>query len=302
MKIDRLIGILSVLLQRNKVTSAELAEIFEVSRRTILRDIETINLSGIPIIAEQGQGGGISIMDGYKIDRTLLSSEDMQAILSGLKSLDSISGTNRYRQLMEKLSADDCTTVNVDNHIIIDLSSWDKSAIADKIELIKQAMEKRNTITFRYFSPNGESERKIEPYHLIFQWSAWYVWGYCTERKDYRMFKLNRMTELSLTNEKFADRNVPEFICDKLRHTKGEVKATVKFANSVKWRIIDEFGVGFLNDNGDGTIIMNLTWSDKQSFFSYILSFGSDAEIIEPLELRQEFTEFLKKIQVQYET
>ncbi|HQM02831.1 MAG TPA: HTH domain-containing protein, partial [Ruminococcus flavefaciens] len=114
MKIDRLIGILSVLLQRNKVTSAELAEIFEVSRRTILRDIETINLSGIPIIAEQGQGGGISIMDGYKIDRTLLSSEDMQAILSGLKSLDSISGTSRYRQLMEKLSADDCTTVNVD--------------------------------------------------------------------------------------------------------------------------------------------------------------------------------------------
>ena len=302
MKIDRLIGILSVLLQRNKVTSAELAEIFEVSRRTILRDIETINLSGIPIIAEQGQGGGISIMDGYKIDRTLLSSEDMHAILSGLKSLDSISGTNRYRQLMEKLSADDCTTVNVDNHIIIDLSSWDKSAIADKIELIKQAMEKRKTITFRYFSPNGESERKIEPYHLIFQWSAWYVWSYCTERKDYRMFKLNRMTELSLTNEKFADRNVPEFICDKLRHTKGEVKATVKFTNSVKWRIIDEFGVGFLNDNADGTIIMNLTWSDKQSFFSYILSFGSDAEIIEPLELRQEFSEFLKKIQVQYET
>jgi predicted DNA-binding transcriptional regulator YafY len=203
---------------------------------------------------------------------------------------------------MEKLSADDINSVNVDNHIIIDLSSWDKSAIADKIELIKQAIEKRHIIAFQYYSPNGESQRRIEPYHLIFQWSAWYVWGYCTERKDYRMFKLNRMAKLSLTNAKFADRNVPEFICDKLRHTKGEVKATVKFANSVKWRIIDEFGVDFLNDNADDTLIMNLTWSDKQSFFSYILSFGSDAEIIEPLELRQEFTEFLKKIQVQYET
>lgn len=131
MKIDRLIGILSVLLQRDKVTSQELAEKFEVSRRTILRDIESINIAGIPIVSEQGQGGGISIMDGYKIDRTLLSSGDMQAILSGLRSLDSVSGTNHYRQLMEKLSADDMTSVNVDNHIIIDLSSWDKSAIAD---------------------------------------------------------------------------------------------------------------------------------------------------------------------------
>ena len=89
MKLDRLIGILSILLQRDKVTSQELAEKFEVSRRTILRDIESINVAGIPIVSEQGQGGGISIMDGYKIDRTLLSSGDMQAILSGLRSLDS---------------------------------------------------------------------------------------------------------------------------------------------------------------------------------------------------------------------
>ena len=85
MKIDRLIGILSVLLQRDKVTSAELAEKYEVSRRTTLRDIETINKAGIPVVSEQGQGGGISIMDGYRIDRTLLSSDDMQAILSGLQ-------------------------------------------------------------------------------------------------------------------------------------------------------------------------------------------------------------------------
>ena len=169
MKIDRLIGILSILLQRDKVTSQELAEKFEVSRRTILRDIESINVAGIPIVSEQGQGGGISIMDGYKIDHTRLSSGDMQAIFSGLRSLDSVSGTNRYRQLMEKLSADDMTSVSADNHIIIDLSSWDKSAIAGKIELIKQAIEQRNLITFRYFSPGGESERRIEPYHLIFQ-------------------------------------------------------------------------------------------------------------------------------------
>ena len=126
MKLNRLIGILSILIQKDKATAAELAEKFEVSRRTIYRDIEDISKSGIPIAAEKGKGGGIYIMDGFKIDRTLLSSSDMKAILAGLQSLDSVSGTKRYRQLMDKLSINNSETLNAGNHIIIDLSSWDK--------------------------------------------------------------------------------------------------------------------------------------------------------------------------------
>ncbi|MBQ8979084.1 MAG: YafY family transcriptional regulator, partial [Oscillospiraceae bacterium] len=284
------------------VTSQELAEKFEVSRRTILRDIESINMAGIPIVSEQGQGGGISVMKGYRIDRTLLSSGDMQAILSGLQSLDSVSGTNRYRQLMEKLSADRMASVDADGHIIIDLSKWDRSSVSDKIELIKKAMEQRHIITFRYYSPSGESERRIEPYHLICQWSAWYVWGYCTERDDYRMFKLTRMTELVMTDDRCADRAVPEYIPDKLRHTKGEIKVTVKFDASAKWRIIDEFGADFLKYDESGDLVMEFTWSDKHSFFSYILTFGDSAEIIEPKGYRQEFAELAKNIYSKYET
>lgn len=82
MKIDRLIGILSILLQKEKTTAPFLAEKFEVSRRTINRDIEALCKAGIPIVTAQGQNGGISIMEGYKIDRTLLTSDDMQAILA----------------------------------------------------------------------------------------------------------------------------------------------------------------------------------------------------------------------------
>ena len=301
MKIERLIGILSVLLQRDKVTAVELAEKFEVSRRTIMRDIEAINMAGIPVVSEPGHGGGISVMDGYKLDRTLLSSNDMQAILSGLRSLDSVSGTNRYRQLMDKLFSEENSSVNADDHIIIDLSSWDKSAVSEKIELIKRAVEQRRIIKFRYYSPNGESLRKIEPYHIIFQWSSWYVWGYCTERQDYRMFKLSRMAELILTDEICAERAVPKYTSDKLRHMKGEIKATVKFNASVKWRIIDEFGVDFLKYDDSGNLVMEFTWSDKQSFFSYILGFGSNAEIIEPLEYRKEFAELVKNICSKYQ-
>ncbi len=283
------------------MTSKELAEKFEVSQRTILRDIDTLNMSGIPIVSEQGQGGGISIMEGYKIDKTLLSSGDMQAILSGLQSLDSVSGTNRYRHLMEKLSAKE-TDLNAGNNIIIDLSRWDKSMISEKIGLIKDAMERRRIITFRYFSPKGESERRIEPYHLIFQWSAWYVWGYCTERSDYRMFKLNRMTELAVTDEICPDRDVPVYKSDKLRHTRGEIKADVRFDSSVKWRIIDEFGADFCKYDENGDIVMTFTWCDLPSFLSYIITYGDKAEIIAPEEYRREFCEYTKKIYKLYET
>ena len=300
MKIDRLIGILSILLQRNKVTSTELAEKYEVSRRTILRDIETINMAGIPIVSQQGQDGGFSIMEGYKIDRTLLSSDDMQAILSGLQSLDSVSGTNRYRQLMDKLSAEDSPSVNADNHIIIDLSSWDKTVICDKIGIIKEAIEQHRLISFRYFSPSGESVRRIEPYHIIFQWSAWYVWGYCMKRKDYRMFKLTRMTELLMTDEICESRDIPVYTCDKLRHTRGDICAKVRFDKALKWRIIDEFGPDMLQYDENGDIILNLTWEDAPNFYLYILSFGDNAEIISPEEYRIEFAELVKKIKEKY--
>ena len=213
MKIERLIGIISLLMQNKKITATQLAEKFEVSYRTILRDIESINLAGIPIVTIQGQGGGISIMDGFKIDRTVFSSKEMQAILTGLKSLDSVSNTNYYRQLMEKLSLSETNIINAENHIIIDLSSWDKSAVSSKIELIKSAIENGEKIAFKYCSQNGDSERIIEPYHLIFQWSNWYVWGYCNFRNDFRMFKLTRLIDLKLKGEKCEIKDIPEYVC-----------------------------------------------------------------------------------------
>ena len=129
MKMERLIGILSILLQREKITAPELAEQFEVSRRTIQRDIESLCRAGIPIATTQGSGGGISIMEGYRVDRTVLTAPEMQAILAGLRSLDSVSGTRRYAQLMEKLSAGSGGLVSGGAHMLIDLSSWYKTSL-----------------------------------------------------------------------------------------------------------------------------------------------------------------------------
>lgn len=209
MKIDRQIGILSVLLQRETVTAPFLAGQFEVSRRTINRDIDDLCKAGIPIVTRQGIKGGISIMEGYKIDKTLLSCVEMQDILAGLGGLDSVNGTNRYGKLMEKLSAGSSDFMVGNQSMLIDLSSWYKDSLAPKIELIHGAIDRGNEILFIYYSQKGESVRRIEPYYLIFRWSSWYVWGWCKKREDFRLFKLNRMEKVEMSEETFVKRQVP---------------------------------------------------------------------------------------------
>ena len=161
MKLNRLIAILSVLLNQEQVTAPELAKRFEVSRRTINRDIEALNQAGIPIVTQQGVGGGIRIMDGFRMDRTALTSRAMHAILSGLRSLDSVSGNNLYRQLMEKISPGSSGILPGDQHILIDLASWHKASLSEKIELLHGAIEQHRLISFHYLSRNGESNRIV---------------------------------------------------------------------------------------------------------------------------------------------
>jgi predicted DNA-binding transcriptional regulator YafY len=299
MKIDRMIGILSILLQQEKVTAPYLAEKFEVSRRTINRDIEHLCLAGIPLLTTQGQNGGISIMEGYKIDRTLLTSSDMQAILAGLRSLDSVSGTNRYAQLMEKLSVGASNLLAGDQHILIDLSSWYKSSLAPKIELIHGAIEGAKQISFTYFSPKGESRRTVEPYDLVFQWSSWYVWGWCLNRQDFRLFKLNRMTELQ-NGSPFEKRvaPLPDLSPERVFPQTYQVKAL--FAPEYKWRLVEEFGLKSFTEQPDGKLLFSFGFTDRDNILSWILTFGSGAELLEPVEFRRELYQLGKEMQEKY--
>ncbi len=299
MKLDRMIGILSVLLQQEKVTAPFLAEKFEVSRRTINRDIETLCMAGIPLVTEPGRGGGISIMDGYKIDRTLLSTSDMQAILAGLKSLDSISGTNRYALLMEKLSAGASSLLAGDMHILIDLSSWYKDALSPKIELLHSAILSGNRVSFAYFAPKGESKRVIEPYDLIFRWSSWYVWGWCESRKDFRLFKLGRMTELR-QEDTFEKRSVPvpDLSQERIFPYTHCIKAIIQ--PEYKWRLVEEFGPESFTERPDGTLLFSFDFTDRQSIVGWVASFGDGAELLEPEEIRKDILAFAEGIRKNY--
>ena len=300
MKIDRLIGILSVLLQQERVTAPELSRRFEVSRRTINRDIEDLCRAGIPIVTAQGQNGGISIMDGYRIDRTLLTSGEMQTILAGLQSLDSVSGTNRVAQLMEKLSAGGSDWMSGSRNILIDLSSWYKESLAPKIEQIRTAMDSHRLLSFTYYSPHGESKRLIEPYYLIFRWSSWYVWGYCTMREDYRLFKLNRMEEIHLGTV-FEPRTVPLPDLRNERIFPGGIRVRALFDPDCKWRLVEEFGPECFEEQPDGRLLFKADYTDEENLLTWLLSFREKVELLEPLQLREKLRDSVRKILDRYQ-
>lgn len=293
MKIDRLIGILSILLQREKVTAPFLAETFEVSRRTISRDIEALCRAGIPISTAQGAGGGLSIMSGYKVDRSLLTLSDMQALLAGLRSLDSVSGTNRYAQLMEKLAGPGLMAR--EGSMLIDLASWYKGPLSEKLELLQRALGEARLVGFCYYAPGRESKRAIEPYYIVFRWGSWYVWGYCLEREDYRLFKLNRMTGPTL-KEGFVPREAPYPDLSDERVFPGNYRVEVLVPPEYKWRLVEEYGEGCFTVEPDGRCRAKIDFTNLDSAVDWLLCFRGDAELVGPEKVREELLKMGRKI------
>ena len=300
MKIDRLIGILSVLLQKEKTTAPELAERFEVSRRTINRDIEVLCKAGIPIRTSQGTGGGISIMDGYRMDRTILTSKDMQMILAGLRSLDSVSGSSYYGQLMEKIQAGSSTFISGRDSILIDLSSWYRESLTPKIETIQDAIGDRHLVRFQYFSPSGDSERTVEPYYLVFHWSSWYLWGWCRDRKDFRLFKLNRMDRVRETEERFECREAPMPDLSNEKIFPGKIRVKALFEPDQKWRLVEDFGPECFAERDDGRLLFTTNHTDLESLITWLMTFGDKAEVLEPCEAREVISQMAKKMAILY--
>ncbi|MBQ8067410.1 MAG: YafY family transcriptional regulator [Solobacterium sp.] len=300
MKTDRLIGILSVLLQEEQTTAPKLAEMFEVSRRTINRDIESLCMAGIPIQTLQGTGGGIRIMDGYRVDRTILTSKDMRMILAGLRSLDSVSGSRYYSQLMEKLQAGSSEFLVGRDSILIDLSSWYKDSLAPKMETIQNAIEDVHMVQFHYYSPSGEQVRRIEPYYLIFRWSSWYLYGWCTDRNDYRLFKLNRLDRIQETEQRYERREAPLPDLSDEKIFPGGIRVKALFDRDQKWRLAEEFGPDSVTETEDGKLLFTADYTDLDNLVTWLLTFKDKADVLEPAEARKMIAEAVKRMSAIY--
>lgn len=301
MKLDRLLGILTVLLQKEKVTAPYLARKFEVSRRTINRDIEDICKAGIPLVTMQGANGGITIAEGYKIDKNLFTYEELENIIIGLKGIKSVTKSVNVEQLIDKFSVKNESVNSIKDNIIIDLASFYKGSLSEKISLLKDAIRSKYKVTFRYFGANGDSIRQIEPYYITFKWSSWYVLGYCLVRNDFRLFKLNRMAELNIINETYVPREIPVEKEDLDNYFLDNINVTVLFDESVKYRLVDAYGVDSFITQKDGRLLFQSNFTNKQFLIDWLFSFADKVEVVEPQELKEEITKIAKNIIYLYE-
>ncbi|MDF2587800.1 MAG: DNA-binding transcriptional regulator [Anaerocolumna sp.] len=301
MKLDRLLGILTVLLQKEKVTAPYLARKFEVSRRTINRDIEDICKAGIPLVTMQGANGGITIAEGYKIDKNLFTYEELENIIIGLNGIKSVTKSVNVEQLIDKFSVKNESVNSIKDNIIIDLASFYKGSLSEKISLLKDAIRTKYKVTFRYFGANGDSIRQIEPYYITFKWSSWYVLGYCLVRNDFRLFKLNRMAELNIINETYVPREIPVEKEDLDNYFLDNINVTVLFDESVKYRLVDAYGVDSFITQKDGRLLFQSNFTNKQFLIDWLFSFADKVEVVEPQELKEEITKIAKNIIYLYE-
>lgn len=296
MKLDRLLGILTVLLKNDRVTAPRLAEKFEVTRRTIGRDIDTLCQAGIPIVTHQGGGGGISIADGYKLDKNILTTDELSNIIAALKGIGSVSEKSQVERTLDKLSTNKDTMVSLREPIVIDLASYYKGSLTPKINAIKQAILGQRLIEFDYYYEKGQTHRRIEPYFVIFQWTAWYVFGFCLEKKDWRLFKLGRLWDLQLCEEAYKQREIPGERRDFNAHLPDDKKLVILFEPSAKYQIIEAYGLNCYTETEDGRLRLEMGYTNREYTISWLLGFGGKAKVIEPVDMAYELKSIAENI------
>lgn len=285
MKIDRLLGILTVLLQKDNVTAPFLAERFEVSRRTISRDIDALCQAGIPIVTRQGGGGGISIAGGYKLDKSVLTTEELSSMIAALKGLGSVTEKSQAARMLDKISSGGDAVVSLRESVIIDLASHYKGSLTEKIELIKKAVREQRLVEFDYYYEKGEGRRRIEPYFVIFQWTAWYLFGYCLERDDWRMFKLTRLWDLRVCGETYISREIPPEKRDFNASLPDDKKLVALFDPEVKYQLIDSYGLNCYSETEGGRLLLEIGYTNTDYMISWLLGFGGKVRVLEPAEI-----------------
>ncbi len=280
---SRLFKIIYYLLDKGQTTAPELAEKFEVSVRTIYRDIDALSGAGIPIYAETGRNGGIRLMSDFVLDKAVLSEEEKQEILTALQTIN-ITHNIKNSDLLEKLTA--LFSNRSDNWIEVDFSRWgNKQNDNTKFELLKTAVIHRKCVKIVYAnSYETNSKRIIQPLKLMYKAMAWYLKAYCTKKQDYRIFKLTRILDLKLLNENFSPRSFP---IQESTPQQTYKQITLRFPKEMAYRVYDEFDTTqvILQDNGD--LIASAEMPEDGWLVGFLLSFGTQVEVISPTYLRE---------------
>jgi len=277
------------LLNKKSTTANELAEHFEVSKRTILRDIDTLTTAGIPIYTVQGKGGGISILDNFTIDKTAISEEEQSKILLALQTVKAADDVE-VNELLERLS--NLFQKNITSWLEIDFSRWGIKSLIDnnKFGQLKDAIISSTVIRITYYGSNSKkSERKICPLKLVYKDKSWYLQAYCLEKNDYRVFKTSRIKSIDLLPERFNSKNMTIPMLESSDIEYETVK--FKFSSNAIHRVYDDFEDSEITQNADGSIMVITNMPCGEWIYGYLLSYGASLEVLEPLSVRNKMME-----------
>lgn len=291
MQVNRLFEIVYMLLERKNVTARELANKFEVSTRTIYRDIEILSGAGIPIYANKGKGGGICLLDEYVLNKSLLSEEEQNQILFALQSLEKLDIHNE-KMLMEKMGM--LFHKSAKNWIEVDFSNWGTdNSQKDKFNKIKEAILKEKVIEFIYYNSYGEeAKRQVEPLQIWFKDRAWYMKAYCRLKQGYRIFKIARMKEVQVLEEHF-ERELPKEIDEKQNFK--TITLELEIAKEMTYRVYDEFEKENITKKENGDFIVKVGYPENDWVYGYILSFGEYVKVLSPEYAKNSIKEKLEK-------
>lgn len=304
MKIDRLISIIMILLEKEKISASVLAKMFEVSTRTIYRDLETINAAGIPVVTYTGVKGGVGIMERYKVDKKLFTLNDITSLLTGLGTISSAVTDkdllNTLAKVKSLIPAEHTRKIDLKvNQIAIDLRSWagNKTLHAD-FEKIKKALDEKKYLLFHYYDGKGQkSSRKVEPYQLVLKETHWYLQGYCTEREDYRIFKLVRMGSLTVSDEEFAPRDfIPKPLNGAGWIDKKIITIKLLVDKSLREQISERCGEKNIKRADNNKLLVDFPFVEDDMGYSLLLSYGHKCECLAPENVRKELTRRLHKM------
>ncbi|EHO77075.1 hypothetical protein HMPREF9942_01478 [Fusobacterium animalis F0419] len=283
MKDNRLFRILYYILEKEKVTANELAEKFEVSVRTIYRDIDSISSVGVPIFTTQGKGGGIKIDNEFILNKSLFDANEKEQIIAALQGLEKTNEAYKS-ELITKLSA--LFKIKNSNWIEIDFTSWgSNNTYQDLFNALKTTIINKNIISFSYNSSKAEKiNRKVKPIRLLFKEQDWYLYAFCLLRNDFRYFKLSRMKDLEVLAINYED-NFENVVLKKELKYENIVNIKLKFDKNVAFRVYDEFNEAVIEDKNDN-LCVEIKIPNNYKLYNYIFSFGANVEILEPEEIR----------------
>jgi len=308
MKLDRLLSIIIMLLNRERMQAKDLADHFDVSIRTIYRDIDAINSAGIPIVTYQGNNGGLGIVDNYKLDRQLLTLKDMVSMLSVLKGINNTFKDRQLSDAIEKIHAlvPDSKQEFVKNHvdqIVIDVMPWGTNDGQKKTMVsLQHAIAGNRLVKFSYCDGNGtKSARTVEPMTLILKATVWYLFAYCKLRNDFRLFRLSRIKQYEMLTKTYIRR-----VADYKQYDSSfpdnvkMIQMVIKFSKSIRQNAEDYFDKSFLQYEKNGDIIATFELPENDWIQSYLMSLGEHAEVIKPKRMRLLLKEKAKKIAALY--